>query len=671
MRGFMSKSKKRKKYIPAKKSKSTYISKDTYRGTIEVTNSGNGYFVCDDLEKDAFISKGNMGTAKNKDEVEVVLYLTRKGRCSEGKVVEIVKRYKTKFTGTVFLSKGEIFVTPSDFRIQGIIKIISKPQEDVKEKDRVIVVVKDWGTHKKGMEGEIVSVLGTSGDTRTEMKTILTDHGLEYDFPKEVEYLVKNMDTSISQKELLKRRDMRDRHTFTIDPKDAKDFDDAISFEKKSNGNYEIGVHIADVTHYVKPDTVLDEEALARGTSIYMVDKTVPMLPEFLSNGLCSLRPNEDKLTFSVIFELTADAKIVEYWYGKTIIHSDFRFAYEEVQHILETQQTNIPKEVSLNGSAYQVEEDMYIALSKLNGLAKKLRRQRMSNNAISFDKIEMGFILDSDGNPKGVVLKESKDAHKLIEEFMLLANKSVAEYIGKEKKQPFIYRVHDQPESEKLNDLQGVISKFGYKISTANKKQISTSLNTLLDDIKGTKEQNLIDTLTIRTMSKANYSTENIGHYALAFEYYTHFTSPIRRYPDMMVHRLLEHYLNGGKMQNMESYEEKCQHCSSMEEVAINTERQSIKYMQISYMQQFIGQQFTGLISGVMERGIFVEIIENKCEGLLRVKDLKDDYYSFDSKNYALVGVRTKKVYQLGDEVKIRVKKVNLEKRHLDFSIA
>ena len=469
------------------------------------------------------------------------------------------------------------------------------------------------------------------------------------EFPIEVETFAQKIDTSIQASEIAKRRDMRDTLTFTIDPKDAKDFDDALSFKKLENGNYEIGIHIADVSYYLQEGTILDDEAYQRATSVYLVDRVVPMLPEVLSNFACSLRPNEEKYTFSAVFEINETAQVVNQWFGRTVIFSDQRFAYEEAQYIIETKDDVIPEEISITGSSYQVSAAIVAATLKMDELAKILRKRRMAEGAISFDKVEVKFNLDEAGEPQGVYFKVAKDANHLIEEFMLLANRKVAEFIGKQKK-TFIYRIHDEPNEDKLFAMQAVIAKFGYKIDFKH-GSISQALNKLMEDVNGKKEQNLIDTLAIRSMSKAKYSTDNIGHYGLAFDYYSHFTSPIRRYPDVMVHRLLQHYLDGGKSVDEETYETKCLHSSTMEGLATSAERDSIKYMQVKYMQDHKDNEFLGVISGVTEWGIFVEIIENKCEGMCRIRDLKDDYYTFDEKQYALVGATSGKLLQLGDD--------------------
>lgn len=478
----------------------------------------------------------------------------------------------------------------------------------------------------------------------------------------------------ITKEEISKRRDFRNVLTFTIDPKDAKDFDDALSFKKLENSNYEIGIHIADVSHYLLPKTILDDEAYERATSVYLVDRVVPMLPEILSNGVCSLRPEEEKLTFSAVFELNERAEILNQWFGRTIIFSDKRFAYEESQVIIETKKNFVPANVSITGLDYYVDETIVEAILKMDDLAKTLRKRRMNQGAISFDRVEVKFNLDEDANPTSVYFKEAKDANKLIEEFMLLANRKVAEFIGQKNKKPsvktFIYRVHDEPNTEKLASLQNIISKFGYKINTDTKESTSETLNQLLADVYGKPESNMIETLAIRSMSKAVYTTQNIGHYGLAFDYYSHFTSPIRRYPDVMTHRLLQNYLDGGSSLKAEIYEEKCKHSSKREELASKAERDSIKYMQVKYMQNHKDEVFEGVITGVTEWGIYVEITKNKCEGMVRIRDIKSDYYLFDDAQYAIVGQSTKNIYQLGDDVKVQVKKTDLERKHLDFNL-
>ncbi len=515
----------------------------------------------------------------------------------------------------------------------------------------------------------IVRVLGRPGEHNTEIHAILAEYGLPYDFPVDVEAYAQKIDTSIQEEEIARRRDMRKVLTFTIDPKDAKDFDDALSFQKLENGNYEVGIHIADVSHYLQEGTILDEEAYNRATSVYLVDRVVPMLPEVLSNFACSLRPHEEKYTFSAIFEISEKAEVVNQWFGRTVIYSDQRFAYEEAQHIIETKGDSIPADISLTGQEYKVGKEIQEATLKLDQLAKILRAKRMQHGAISFDKVEVKFHLNEVAEPVGVYFKIAKDANHLIEEFMLLANRKVAEFIGRQKPQKtFVYRIHDEPDEDKLISLQTVISKFGYNINLRSKDSISKSLNNLLTEVQGKKEQNLVDTLAIRTMSKAKYSTQNIGHYGLAFEYYSHFTSPIRRYPDVMAHRLLQHYLDGGKTVDEDAYEEKCNHSSNMENLAANAERDSIKYMQVKYMLDHKDEEFLGVISGVTEWGIYVEIISNKCEGMCRIREIKDDYYTFDEKQYSLVGEVTHNLLQLGDEVYVKVKNADLVKKQLDF---
>ncbi len=643
------------------------VSKDYYEGKIDMTGRKTAYFVCADLEEDVFIPTNNLNHALDKDIVKVYVYNKRSGKRPEGEVIEVLERHKTDFVGVIDIQANFAFVSTANPKMYTDIFIPKDKIGEAEQGDVVLVHIEDWPARADSPFGSVIKVLGKPGEHDTEIHAILAEYGLPSEFPIEVETFAQKIDTSIEESEIAKRRDMRDTLTFTIDPKDAKDFDDALSFKKLENGNYEIGIHIADVSYYLEEGTILDDEAYQRATSVYLVDRVVPMLPEVLSNFACSLRPNEEKYTFSAIFEITETSQVVNQWFGRTVIYSDQRFAYEEAQYIIETKDDTIPVEISITGTSHQVSAEIVAATLKMDELAKILRKQRMADGAITFDKVEVKFNLDEAGEPQGVYFKVSKDANHLIEEFMLLANKKVAEFIGKQKK-TFIYRIHDEPNEDKLFAMQAVIAKFGHKIDF-KQGSISQALNKLMEDVNGKKEQNLIDTLAIRSMSKAKYSTDNIGHYGLAFEYYSHFTSPIRRYPDVMVHRLLQHYLDGGKSVDEETYETKCVHSSTMEGLATNAERDSIKYMQVKYMQDHQDQEFLGVISGVTEWGIYVEIIENKCEGMCRIRDIKDDYYTFDEKQYALTGATSGKLLQLGDEIYVKVKNADLVKKQLDFN--
>ena len=638
-----------------------------YEGIVDMTSRKTGYFVCDELEDDVFIPFINLNHALDGDKVKAYIYNRRSSRKPEAEILEILERHKTEFVGVIDIQKNFAFVTTANAKMYTDIFIPKNKIGDAEHGDVVLVTLEDWPKKADSPFGSVIKVLGKPGEHNTEIHAILAEYGLPYDFPIEVEAYANKIDTSITEEEIKKRRDMRDVLTFTIDPKDAKDFDDALSFQILENGNYEIGVHIADVSHYLQEGTILDDEAYKRATSVYLVDRVVPMLPEVLSNFACSLRPNEEKYTFSAVFQLNNKAEVLDAWFGRTVTYSDQRFAYEEAQSIIETKSDVIPAEISLTGNEYIVPKPIVDATLKMDELAKILRRKRMAAGAISFDKVEVKFNLNEDAEPIGVYFKQSKDANHLIEEFMLLANRKVAEFIGKQKK-TFIYRIHDEPNEDKLINLQTVIAKFGYSINFKSKKDISSSLNNLLSEVVGKKEQNLVDTLTIRSMSKAAYSTENIGHYGLAFDYYSHFTSPIRRYPDVMAHRLLQHYIDGGKSVSEEDYEEKCQHSSQMEALAAQAERDSVKYMQVKYMQDHKDEEFLGVISGVTEWGIYVEIIENKCEGMVRIREIKDDYYTFDDKQYALIGEVSKNILQLGDEIYVKVKNADLVKKQLDF---
>ncbi len=632
------------------KARSGYIT-----GVVDLQPQGFAYIASEEVDSPVLVSSRNLHHAMEGDKVRVQLYARRKKHGMEGEVVEVVEHAKKNFVGVISMSRNFAFLVPTGKTGFDIFIPLEK-LNGAKDGQKAIAEIVEWPPRAKSPFGQIVEVLGDTGDNDAEMHAILAEFELPHKYPENVERAAQKIPMEIPKEEYEARRDFRDVTTFTIDPADAKDYDDALSIRKLKNGLWEVGVHIADVTHYVRPNTLLEDEAFSRATSVYLVDRVIPMLPEHLSNGVCSLRPNEDKLCFSAVFEMDENAMVKNQWFGKTVIHSNRRFTYEEAQEIIETGQGTLSEEVL-----------------QLQALAVKLREARFNKGSIAFDRVEIKFNLDEEGKPVSVYFKEAKESNQMIEEFMLLANKRVAEFIGKSKgnKAPktFVYRIHDKPDPDKLDTFNNFIHKFGYGIQLATPKMISRSLNKLLKNVKGKAEQNVIETLAIRTMVKAEYSTRNIGHYGLSFEYYTHFTSPIRRYPDMMVHRLLEKYLEGGRSANAPKYEDMCRHSSDMETRAANAERASIKYKQVEFMQEHIGETYQGTISGITDWGIYVEL-ENKIEGMIPLRNLDDDFYIFDEKNYALVGRHTHKRYQLGDPIKIKIWRTNLERKQLDFTL-
>lgn len=633
----------------------------TMEGVVDMLSSGSLYIKVEGQDQDIYVPQRASLHALHGDKVKVVLSRKTKGQQPTGEVVEIVERNPKNYVGIVELFKTHAFVRMDSRKMPMDIFIPKVDPTKVKNGDKVLVHIKNWAEESKSPEGEIIDVFGPAGDNNAEMHAILAEYDLPYKFEKNVEDSAEKIPSDLTPEEFARRKDMRDVTTFTIDPADAKDFDDALSIRKLADGLWEIGVHIADVSHYVLPNTIVDTEAQARGTSVYLVDRTVPMLPERLSNELCSLRPNEEKLTFSAIFKIDADAKVVDQWLGRTVIRSDRRYAYEEAQAIIE-------------GGEGDFKEELLV----LNDLAQKMRAARFKNGSVSFERSEAKFNLDENGKPLGVYFKVQKEANQLIEEFMLLANRKVAEFVGKNggkganPKRTMVYRVHDEPNEEKLEKFKSFILKFGYYFSPLAKgKGISKELNKIMDKIKGKSEENLISTLAVRSMAKAFYSTDNIGHYGLAFSYYTHFTSPIRRYPDMMVHRLLANYLAGGKSANRDYYERECEHSSEREVVAAEAERASIKYKMVEFMVDKLGQIFDGHISGVTEWGVYVELDQTHIEGMVALREMKDDFYYYNEQEYAVIGHASGRKLTLGDSVQIEVLRADLARKQLDFGLA
>ena len=629
-----------------------------YEGRIEKLVSGAGYVICEALDTDVFISARNAGQTLGGDRVRISLTGHHNGKNPEGLVLKVIERVRKEFVGNLRIDRGNCFVTPDNSRVGTDFYIPKDKLNGAKNSDKVLVRILDWPKRAKSPFAEVSKIIGKAGEHHAEIHAILAEYGLPYEFPKSVEVYVDSIPEEISKQEISKRRDMREVPTFTIDPHDAKDFDDALSIEQTSEDEWEIGIHIADVSHYVKEGTVLNDEAYERATSVYLVDRVVPMLPEKLSNKVCSLRPHEEKLCFSVVFKMNRNGEILEEWFGRTVIYSDHRFTYEDAQDVIEKKQGKFADEILL-----------------LDKLAKKMRAKRIKEGAITFDRVEVKFRLDHDNNPTEVYFKQAKDANKLIEEFMLLANRQVAAFIGKNmdgtpSKKTFVYRVHDVPDPEKIGAFSVFVKQFGHQMMMKTPKDIANSMNRVLADVAGKREENMVELLAIRTMSKAKYTTENIGHYGLGFNYYTHFTSPIRRWPDVMVHRLLQYYLDGEKIKNKEAIEAQCKHSSEMEKLSTDAERSSIKYMQVKYLVGKEGQEFNALVSGVTEFGMFVELEDSLCEGLVSMRDIKDDHYVLNKESFSLVGRKTGKKFQLGDPLRVRVRNVDLVKKQLDFEL-
>lgn len=627
-------------------------------GTFQRKSNGKNSFIPEGGGDPIFVAERNSAHAMNNDKVRIAFYAKRRGCEAEGEVIEILQRANDTFVGTLEVEKSYAFFVTENRTLANDIFIPKDKLKGGKTGDKAVVKVTEWPDKAKNPIGQVLDILGKAGDNTTEMHAILAEFGLPYVYPQSVEKAADKIPAEISAEEIARREDFRKVTTFTIDPKDAKDFDDALSIRPLKDGLWEVGVHIADVTHYVKEGSIIDKEAEKRATSVYLVDRTIPMLPERLCNFICSLRPNEEKLAFSAIFDITEKGEVRDSRIVHTVIESDRRFTYEEAQQIIETKEGDFKDEILM-----------------LDTIAKALREKRFTAGAINFDRYEVKFEIDEKGKPISVYFKESKDANKLVEEFMLLANRTVAEKIGKapKGKKPKVlpYRIHDLPDPEKLDNLAQFIARFGYRLRTSGTKtDVSKSINHLLDDIQGKKEENLIETVSIRAMQKARYSTHNIGHYGLAFDYYTHFTSPIRRFPDMMVHRLVTRYMDGGRSVSETKYEDLCDHSSNMEQIAANAERASIKYKQVEFMSERLGQTYDGVISGVTEWGLYVELNENKCEGMIPIRDLDDDYYEFDEKNYCLRGRRKNRIYSLGDAITVKVARANLEKKQLDFAL-